>query len=127
MLLVPLAACQTGSATSEFVVKAGESDWITDEQRRFYIRELVRNELVPVKIKCRFTKEEFPKMEFKVWNRKVAGMSRRNLEVLTKFGPSHTYHASEIARYKNIPSIDVVYYTRMQIWRSCMIPTPYYG
>lgn len=125
-LLASLTACQTGTQTQTLVVEAGESEWISDSDRRQYIRQLVRKELAPVKIKCRFTKEEFPKMEFKVWNTKVAkGFSPRSIESFSYFGPSHTYHASEVARFKRVPSIDVAYYTRMQTWRSCIIPTPY--
>lgn len=64
-------------------------------------------------------------MEFKVWNRKVEGLSKRSLKILTDFGGSHTYHPSEVAKVKKVPSIDVIYYPRMQTWVGCMIPTPY--
>lgn len=125
LLLALLAGCQTSSSTPPPAAKPGESGWISQAQRPYYIRELVRNELVPVKIACRYTDEEFPEMEFKVWNKKVEGLSRRSLQIFTEFGTSHTYRADEVAQFKTVPSIDVAYYKRMQVWRGCMIPTPY--
>ncbi len=85
-----------------------------------------QDDLVPIRIKCRYTKEEFPKVEYKLWTKKVPGLSRRAKDVVTVFGFGSSYHASEKDNFKNMPSIHVMYYPKMQQYHSCIIPSPYH-
>lgn len=121
-----LSACQT-STTPVFVnAKSGESDWIKWDQRDQFIHQMQQNDLVPIKIKCRYTKEEFPKVEYKIWTKKVPGLSPRAKKVVTEFGFGSRYHPSKKDDFKNKPTIHVMYYPRMQQYHSCIIPSPYY-
>lgn len=105
-------------------VLAEDSGWIEKGDLYRYGKFMFREELVPIKIECRFTKGKVPKYQIRIWTKHVTGLDPRSLAIFTQIGLSGPKPRNP-RKPRLSPSVFSVQHPVAGYWTGCTIPTPY--